>query len=69
MRIAVLNAPIKQKKNHSKLFEIAKKAVDNGTDPELDDIQVCLVFGYTLEGEAPDNCPVCRAKKEKFKKN
>ncbi|MEX1301463.1 MAG: rubredoxin-like domain-containing protein [Desulfotignum sp.] len=51
------------------MFEIAKKAVDNGTDPELDDIQVCLVFGYTLEGEAPDNCPVCRAKKEKFKKN
>ncbi|MEX1314417.1 MAG: rubredoxin-like domain-containing protein [Desulfotignum sp.] len=27
------------------------------------------MFGYTLEGEAPDNCPVCRAKKEKFKKN
>jgi rubrerythrin len=42
--------------------------VDNAADVQLDDIQVCKVCGYTLEGEAPDNCPVCNAKKDDFKK-
>ena len=27
---------------------------------------VCTICGYTAEGEAPDNCPVCKAAKEKF---
>jgi len=54
-------------KEHKKLFEKAKQAVDEGRDVELSSIQVCEVCGYTLEGQAPDNCPVCSAKKEKFK--
>ena len=30
---------------------------------------VCSVCGYVYEGnEAPDECPVCKAKKEMFKK-
>ena len=37
-----------------------------GKDVEMDAVQVCEVCGYTLEGEAPDECPVCGAKKEKF---
>lgn len=53
---------------HKELFEKAKKAVDNAKDADLGDIQVCQVCGYTLEGEAPDNCPVCNAEKSKFKK-
>jgi rubrerythrin len=53
-------------KEHKKLFERAKEAVDDGNDLELDDVQVCEVCGYTLEGEAPDECPTCGAKKEKF---
>jgi rubrerythrin len=51
---------------HKKLFEKAKEAVDNGSDAELDTIQVCEVCGYTVEGEAPDICPLCKSKKEKF---
>ncbi len=53
-------------KMHKALFEKAKAAVDKGNDAELGPIQVCSVCGYTVEGEAPDNCPVCKAKKEKF---
>jgi rubrerythrin len=53
-------------KMHKALFEQAKQAVDGGSDPELGPVQVCEVCGYTVEGEAPDICPVCQARKEKF---
>lgn len=32
------------------------------------DYYVCSVCGYTAEGEAPDDCPVCKAKKKAFHK-
>ena len=54
-------------KQHLALYKKAKKAVDSGKDVELDTVQVCDVCGYTVEGEAPDSCPVCGAKKEKFR--
>jgi rubrerythrin len=53
-------------KMHKALFEKAKKAVENHQDVELGAIQVCSVCGYTLEGEAPEKCPVCGAGKEQF---
>ena len=53
-------------KMHKALFEKAKKAVKEKKDVELGPVQVCSVCGYTLEGEAPDQCPLCNAKKEKF---
>ncbi len=56
----------KTEKMHKALFEKAKAAVENSQDVELDSVQVCSVCGYTLEGEAPDQCPVCGAKKDKF---
>lgn len=58
---------LKTEKEHKKLFEKAKQAVEAGNDVDLDAVQVCEVCGYTLEGDAPDKCPVCSAKKEKFK--
>jgi rubrerythrin len=54
-------------KMHKALFEKAKAAVDKGEDANLDTIQVCEVCGYTLEGEAPDECPVCGASKDRFR--
>jgi rubrerythrin len=30
-------------------------------------MQICTVCGYTLEGDAPDKCPICGSKKEKFR--
>ncbi len=54
-------------KTHAKLFKKAKESVDAGKDPELGTIQVCQVCGFTLEGDAPDKCPVCQQPKESFK--
>lgn len=53
-------------KQHLAMYQKAKAAVSNGKDMDLDTVQVCEVCGYTLEGEAPDTCPVCGSKKEKF---
>ena len=52
---------------HLKMYKDAKEAVDKKQDIELKKINVCPVCGYTIEGEAPDNCPICGAKKELFK--
>lgn len=52
---------------HRKLFQKAKAAADVGTDAKLCTIHICAVCGYTVEGDAPDTCPVCNAKKESFK--
>lgn len=52
---------------HRKLFQKAKDAVDGGKDAKLCTVQICAACGYTLEGDAPDICPVCGAKKEQFK--
>ena len=53
-------------KMHKILYEKALDSINSGNDVELDKIQVCEVCGYTLEGEAPDNCPLCNASKDKF---
>lgn len=55
-------------KEHAKLFKRAKEAVDKGKDAEFGPIYVCEICGYTIEGEAPDRCPICGAPIEKFKK-
>jgi rubrerythrin len=52
-------------KVHAQLYT---KALENlGNNPEID-YYVCQVCGYTAEGEAPDQCPVCKSKKQMFKK-
>lgn len=53
-------------KMHKALFEKARGAVENGQDVTLAKVQVCELCGYTLEGDAPDECPVCKARKERF---
>lgn len=53
---------LKAEMTHAELYTKAKESVDAGKDPELDVIQVCGVCGHTLEGEAPEICPVCNAK-------
>lgn len=53
-------------KVHAKLYKKAKEAVTGGSDMEFAPIHVCQVCGFTVEGEAPDICPVCGSPKEKF---
>ena len=51
---------------HHGLYSEALKAVEGGKDLPEQKIYVCQVCGNTVYGEAPDTCPVCNAKKEKF---
>jgi len=51
---------------HHKLYSKALEAVEGGNDLPETSMFVCEVCGYTVEGEAPDICPICGAKHEKF---
>ncbi len=57
---------LEAEKVHAGLYKKAKEAVDNGEDMEFQPIHVCQVCGFTVEGEAPDKCPLCGSPKEKF---
>lgn len=46
--------------------ESAKAAVDAGRDAEIGDVWVCDACGWTTEGAPPDECPLCKAKKDRF---
>ena len=50
-------------KVHADLY---KKALEKMDKLEEADYYVCSVCGYTCEDEAPDECPVCKAKKKAF---
>ncbi len=52
-------------KVHAALYEKALNNLDKSVET---DYHVCQVCGYTVEGEAPDECPVCKAKKPSFKR-
>ena len=59
---------LEAEKLHAELFQKALDAVNAGKDIELKAIYVCPVCGHTILDEAPDNCPVCGAKKEMYHK-
>ncbi|AKB85580.1 rubrerythrin family protein [Methanococcoides methylutens] len=52
-------------KVHAELYQ---KALENMDDNDDADYYVCEVCGYTVEGEAPERCPVCGAVHSKFSK-
>jgi rubrerythrin len=52
-------------KVHAALY---KKAAEKMGDLTETDIHVCGVCGFTVEGDAPDECPLCKAKKKAFLK-
>jgi rubrerythrin len=58
---------LEAEKIHKTMYENAKKTVDTGKDIKLGPIQICTVCGHTVEGDAPDKCPICGAAKNKFK--
>jgi len=53
---------------HAGLYKKALESVKSGKDLEAADIHVCELCGNTVEGEAPDVCPFCGAKKDQFHK-
>jgi rubrerythrin len=54
-------------KVHAALYKKALDGLDKSAGTVLD-YYVCSVCGYTAEGEAPDECPVCKAQKRAFMK-
>jgi rubrerythrin len=50
---------------HAKLYKEALEALLKERDMEY---HVCQVCGYIFDGSLPETCPVCRARKENFKK-
>ncbi|MBC7262905.1 MAG: rubrerythrin family protein [Chloroflexi bacterium] len=54
-------------KIHAVWYSEAKKAVQGGKDHAIGKIWICSVCGHTAEGdEAPEVCPICKARREKF---
>jgi len=49
---------------HAKLY---KEAMNHLLEERETTYQVCMVCGYIADGAKPEICPVCGAKKEKFK--
>ncbi|KON30053.1 hypothetical protein AC482_04865 [miscellaneous Crenarchaeota group-15 archaeon DG-45] len=54
-------------KTHAEFYRRAKEAADEGLDVDLGPVCVCDVCGYTVEGEVPDVCPICKARRDRFK--
>jgi rubrerythrin len=52
---------------HHVLYTKALGAVKSGSDLPETKIFVCSICGNTVEGSAPDKCPVCGASREQFK--
>jgi rubrerythrin len=53
---------------HEGLYKAALDAIKAGGKPKVTDYYVCQVCGTTVEGNAPDRCPVCGANKAQFVK-
>ena len=50
---------------HAGLYQKALDSLGNNEDV---DYYVCQICGNTVEGSAPDKCPICNAPKNKFNK-
>ncbi|MGO8735537.1 MAG: rubrerythrin family protein [Terriglobia bacterium] len=51
---------------HARLYEMALEALQQGKDLTGVDFYLCPVCGNIEMGKAPDTCPICGTKGEKF---
>ncbi len=58
---------LQAEKIHAAMYQKAKQAVEDSKDIELKEVFICELCGYTVEGGAPDRCPICGAPKQKFR--
>ena len=58
----------KVEKIHHGLFKSALKDLEAGKASKDAPYYVCQVCGNTVEGEAPERCPICGAPRGRFKK-
>ncbi|MDD5591110.1 MAG: rubrerythrin family protein [Dehalococcoidales bacterium] len=52
---------------HHDLYQDALNRLDKGETMKLEPFYVCQYCGYTVEGEAPEKCPICGAPRKMFK--
>jgi rubrerythrin len=64
----VMHWALEAEKIHSQLYGAAKQKAAAKQDTGAADIWICTACGYTVEGEAPEVCPLCGAKHTKFRK-
>jgi rubrerythrin len=53
-------------KIHYELFGEALKAIKAAADLKASAVRICPVCGHTVIGDAPDECPICKTKGEKY---
>lgn len=58
----------KVEKVHHDLYQKMLDTLEKGTPVQEKAVYVCQVCGYTVEGEAPEKCPVCGAPLKMFKR-
>jgi len=68
MAMRSMRYALEAEKIHADMYRNAKNAVESGKDIKLGEVHICEVCGHTVEGEAPDYCPVCGAPKDRFRK-
>lgn len=57
---------VKAEAVHAELYKKALEAARAGKDLETTQFYLCPVCGHIEEGQAPDSCPICGTKGEKF---
>ena len=62
----VMHWALEAEKVHADLYKKARESVHNGVDVTLKSLHVCGVCGYTVDGDAPETCPVCGSPKRMF---
>ncbi len=66
--IRSMHFALEAEKIHRAMYADAKEKAERKEDLKIGDIYICPVCGYTVEGEAPDHCPICGVSKDKFVK-
>ena len=61
-----INYALRSEVDHKGMYTDAREAVVAGGDIADTQINVCLVCGHTVVGDAPDKCPYCAATKEYY---
>ena len=59
---------LEAEKIHEAMYQEAKQTVATNKDIEIGPVSICPVCGYTVEGEVPVACPICKAPRESFQK-
>lgn len=57
---------LEAEKIHAEMYADARRRIGTGKDIASTTVHVCPVCGHTVIGEAPDACPVCGVKKDKY---